>query len=450
MKTVVKLALVLAVALGAIAAYRHTHSSTTQAVSFRTTPVTRGDLLVSIQATGTVEPEKVINVGAQVSGQILSFGTDAAGKTIDYGSQIEEGMLLAKIDDALCQADVDEAKVQVQSAQASLQKSKADLDQLKAKLDQAQADWERAQKIESSRALAQTSYDNYKYAYQTAKANVAVGEAAILEAQAMLAQSKTSLWRAERNLGYCTITSPIKGVIIDRRVNIGQTVVSSMSTSSLFLLAKDLKHMQVWVAVNEADIGKIQSGQRVTFTVDAFPGETFVGSVLKVRLNATMTQNVVTYTVEITTDNSSGRLLPYLTADVQFELERHDKVLQVPAAALRWTPTADQVTPEFQDAFKNYSSQQKKPTVVWVVEGSFVKPLTIQVGLTNGISTEVSGEGLQQGMKVVTGLQTSAAGALASEESSDTGDSATTQGESTNNPFTPKLPKPPKSMRPPH
>ena len=174
---------------------------------------------------------------------------------------------------------------------------------------------------------------------------MAVGEAAILEAQAIRGPGRGGPDRAQRNLSYCTIKSPVKGVIIDRRVNIGQTVVASLNAPSLFLLAKDLTRMQVWVAVNEADIGKIHPGQPVTFTVAAFPGETFRGEVGKVRLNASMTQNVVTYTVEVITDNSNGRLLPYLTANVQFELDRRKDVLLVPSAALRWTPSADQVAP---------------------------------------------------------------------------------------------------------
>ena len=218
---------------------------------------------------------------------------------MDYGSVVEEGTVLARIDDSLYQADAAQAQAQVQSARASLLRAKADLEQMKAKLLQADRDWKRAKQIGPSEALAQASYDAYEAAYETAKANVAVGEAAILQAKAGVDHSEAALRRAQRNLGYCTIKSPVKGVIIDRRVNIGQTVVASLNAPSLFLIAKDLTRMQVWVAVNEADIGKIHPGQPVTFTVDAFPGETFQGEVGKVRLNASMTQNVVTYTVEI-------------------------------------------------------------------------------------------------------------------------------------------------------
>ena len=150
---------------------------------------------------------------------------------------------------------------------------------------------------------------------------MAVGEASISQAKASVRQSEATLQKAKRNLAYCTIKSPVNGVIIDRRVNIGQTVVSSLNAPSLFLIAKDLRRMQVWVAVNEADIGKIYPGQPVTFTISTYEGQTFKGEVGKIRLNATMTQNVVTYTVEVVTDNSSGKLFPYLTANVNFELQ---------------------------------------------------------------------------------------------------------------------------------
>lgn len=181
--------------------------------------------------------------------------------------------------------------------------------QVKAKLVQAQQDWNRAQKLGHSEALAPSAYDQYKANYEVAKANVAVTHAAVKQAKAAVAQAQASLNRAQRNLSYCTIKSPVKGVIIDRRVNIGQTVVSSLNAPSLFLIAKDLTRIQVWVSVNEADIGNIHPGLPTTFTVDAFPNQVFHGQVGKVRLNATMTQNVVTYTVVVNTDNSDGKLL---------------------------------------------------------------------------------------------------------------------------------------------
>jgi HlyD family secretion protein len=415
-----------------------------QTVAFRTAPVKRGDLLVSISATGTVEPEEVIDVGAQIAGQILSFGKDASGKTVDYGSMVDAGTVLAKIDDSLYAAEAAQAEAQVLAGRASVQRAEADLNQLRAKLQQAERDWQRARKLGPSEALAEASFDAYKSAYDTAVANVAVGQAAILQAQAGQAQSEAVLRRARRNLGYCTITSPVKGVIIDRRVNIGQTVVASLNAPSLFLIAKDLRRMQVWVAVNEADIGKIRPGQPVTFTVDAFPGETFRGEVGKVRLNASMTQNVVTYTVEVVTDNASGRLLPYLTANVQFELDRRSNVLLVPNAALRFKPTAEQVTPGFHEDLpgsgegKEKTREGRRPADgkaaaadelsgradLWLPEGNGVRPLAVRVGLSDGTLTEVAGEQLAEGRMVVTGAQ-----------------QQTSAKTDTSNPFTPTFPR---------
>jgi HlyD family secretion protein len=433
------MALAAAVLIAASAAW-YLGRSGNGGVVCQTAPITRGDLLVTISATGTVEPEEVIDVGAQVAGQILSFGRDVDGRAVDYGSKVAAGTVLATIDDAVYAAEATSAKAQVQSAQAGLERAEADLEQFKAKLNQAGRDWLRAQKIGPSQALSQASYDAYRSAFETAKANVAVGQAAILQAKAGVVQARAGLSRAERNLGYCTITSPVDGVIIDRRVNIGQTVVASLNAPSLFLIAKDLTRMQVWVAVNEADIGKIHPGQAVTFTVDAFPEATFKGSVGKVRLNAAMTQNVVTYTVEIVTGNRDGRLLPYLTANVQFELQRVPDALQVPNAALRWRPRNDQIAPRYRETGAPTASRnadKRRPSAagdgdnahgrragLWIPDDDYVRPITVHAGASLGTRTVVTGEGLVEGMAVVTGMQDRDAGA---------GD--------TRNPFAPQIPR---------
>jgi HlyD family secretion protein len=394
LKKIVPVVLLLLVGTG-VWQWRHQDG---QETLFRTAPVSRGNLLVTISATGTVEPEEVIDVGAQVAGRILVFGKDANGKTVDYGSPVEAGTVLARIDDSLYAADVDQAEAQLLSAKANLQKAQADL-------QRAEQDWKRAQKLGPSEALSQASYDTYKSNYKIAQAQLGVSKAAIRQAEANLS-------RAQRNLGYCTIKSPVKGVIIDRRVNIGQTVVASLNAPSLFLIAKDLTRIQVWVAVNEADIGRIHPDQPVQFTVDAFPGEIFHGEVGKIRLNASMTQNVVTYTVEIRTDNSNGRLLPYLTANVKFELERVNKALLVPNAALRWKPTDNrQIAPADREAFEKTDGRGQKVGkaegvgTLWLPEGPYVRPLMVQVGPSDGRRTAVSGEGVSKGMLVVTGEQ---------------------------------------------
>ena len=405
MKKTIIITLVILGLIGAAATVlQHFKPDNTRTIAFRTSQIKRGDLVVTVSSTGTVEPEEVIDVGAQVAGQIVSFGKDAHGKTVDYGSVVEEGTVLARIDESLYAAEAAGAKAEVQSAKANLQRTEADFRVMKAKLYQAERDWQRAEKLGPSEALAQSSFDAYKSAYETAKANVAVSEAAILQARASVAKAKATLQRAQHNLGYCTIKSPVKGVIIDRRVNIGQTVVASLNAPSLFLLAKDLKRMQVWVAVNEADLGKIRTGQRVTFTVDALPDESFEGEVGKIRLNASMTQNVVMYTVVVVTDNADGRLLPYLTANVRFEVDRRSDVLLVPNAALRWTPSAEQIVPE--SAHEKAMSDSADRGVIWIRQGEYVRPVNVRTGLTDGIMTEIQGEGLTEGMDVVIGLQT--------------------------------------------
>jgi HlyD family secretion protein len=371
------------------------HSGNGKTTSYSTAEVKRGDLLITISATGTVEPEEVVDVGAQVAGKIDYFGKDKDGNTIDYGSVVEEGTVLAQIDNSLYAADVALATAQLQEANA--------------KLYQAERDWTRAQKLGPSEALAESSYDAYKSTFDTAKASVAFSQA--------------TLDRAKRNLDYCTIKSPVKGVIIDRRVNIGQTVVSSLNAPSLFLIAKDLKRMQVWVSVNETDIGNIHPGQDVTFTVDAFPGEIFKGSVGKIRYNATMTQNVVTYTIEVITDNSSGKLFPYLTANVKFEASHSVNVLLVPNAALRWTPKPEEISPEFKNVTKGEKASDSAESVVWTPQGSLVRPIKVRLGPNDGSKTEVQSDELKEGLQVITGQQ--------QQQTTNTG--------TTTNPFVPQI-----------
>jgi len=393
--------------------------------AFRTAQVKLGDVVATISATGTVEPEQVVDVGAQVAGIIKAFGKDKVGKTIDYGSVVEKGTVLVQIDDSLYVAALDTAKAQLQLAEANVL-------QMKAKLLQAQHDWDRAQKLGPSDALAQTVYDQYQATYEVAKANLAAAVAAV-------AQAKANLTTAETNLVYCTIKSPVSGVIIDRRVNIGQTVVSSLSAPSLFLIATDLKRVQVWASVNEADIGSISKGQLVTFTTDAYPDHIFEGRVGKARLNATMTQNVVTYTVEVDTHNEDGKLLPYLTANVQFKIGRREGVLLVPNAALRWLPPPSIIAPEAKRASHPHEGSTNRDGgsrfgidgssqthgIVWIEQGRFVRPVYVNVGMSDGTVTEIEGDEVKEGIRVVVGERSREAAKGPSDEQ---------------NPFTPQNP----------
>jgi HlyD family secretion protein len=373
------------------------HSRDGAKLSFTTALVKRGDLAATISATGTIEPLEVVDVGAQVAGRIAVFGRDIDGKTVDYGSMVEEGALLAKIDDSVYAADLSVAKAGGLSAAAGLE-------QMKAKLDQADAEWQRAQELFKNKLVSQVDYDTDKANYEVARANVAVADSSV-------SQAKADLEKAQRNLDFCTINSPVSGVIIDRRVNIGQTVVASLNAPSLFLIARDLTKMQIWAAVNEADVGRIKPGTPVTFTVDAFSGREFQGVVGKVRLNATMTQNVVLYTVEINIDNPDKLLLPYLTANVRFILHREANALLVPNSALRWSPSSvAEIAPDARNSDlidppggTNSAPQKKSQRTLWLKSGDFVRPVAVTAGISDGASTVVAADDLQEGDEIVTG-----------------------------------------------
>ncbi|MEX0678691.1 MAG: HlyD family efflux transporter periplasmic adaptor subunit [Pirellulales bacterium] len=390
--------------------------------NLRTEVVERGDLLITISATGTVEPEEIVDVGAQVVGRIQEFGMDPRAATdpefkdkhIDYCSPVEENTVLARIDDALYLATRNQA-------QAGLDRAKADLIHLKAMYAQATAEWERAQRL---RELKLTSLSGFgrkngdasepttikgisdsdfvlaKANYEVAKANVDVGTAAVK-------QQEATLESADTNLGYTTIKSPVKGTIIARRVNMGQTVVSSLNAPSLFLIAKDLRRIEVWAAVNEADIGQLKVGMPVDFTVDAFRDDVFRGQVRQIRFDAKTTNNVVTYTVVVSTNNDDLKLLPYLSADLRFEVDHRQDVLKVPNAALRYRPRRELIVPPPSGSAESSTSpggddpSDDAHRTVWVKQGNFVYPLEVQVGVTDGTHSEIVGGGLTEQMEVV-------------------------------------------------
>jgi HlyD family secretion protein len=380
---------------------------------FRTVALRLGDLQATVNASGTLEPEEVVDVGAQIAAEILSFGPDPrdTSRHVSHGTPVEQGTVLARLDDKLYLARVNQAK-------ANVAKAKADLEQSEVKRRHADRELERGQRLLKTRNIPAQEFDTLSSDAEAAKAAVAVAEGALELARANLEEANV-------NLGYTTIRSPVKGVVVDRRVNIGQTVVASLNAPSLFLIAKDLKRMQIWASVNETDVGQIYPGQGVRFTVSAFPKESFEGKVQLIRLNASMTQSVVTYTVVVEVDNTSGKLLPYLTARLQFEQEERSGVLLVPNAALRWTPAVHHVAPAYRDEFssmlrrraaagpaKERSRADKgytPATTLWVREGTFVRPVPADPGLSDGLNTEVSGRQLSEGMEVVVGLSSSEA-----------------------------------------
>lgn len=409
-----------------------------QRTTFRTVLVERRPFLASITASGPLEPVDSIDVGAQVAGRIERFGLDPryqtavkfplvcdalhglissqglllAGlvpvKTVDYGTPVERGTILAQIDDELYRNDV-------QLAQADVEKARAELQELENKQQQTEQDWLRAKTLFLQKAIAQAEHDAARITHIGTQDRINV-------AKAVLKRAEVTLAKEEKNLDYATIRSPVKGVIVDRRINVGQTVVASLTAPSLFLIATDLRRLQVWASVNEADIGQIWVGQKVLFTVDAYANEKpFEGHVAEdqPRLNASMTSNVVTYTVVVNVENSSLKLRPYMTANVRFVLSERSSALLVPNAAMRWRPQNQQTGAEGREVLKKLLQQRRasfqepaenKERVVWIDDGSLVRPVTIKIGLSDGTSSEVLAGNLNEGDAVITGEESRAEG----------------------------------------
>jgi HlyD family secretion protein len=264
-----------------------------------------GTLIVS----GTVKPEEVVEVGAQVNGMVVAVGCDPTDPTkpLDQGSIVRKGAVLAQIDPTIYKAQVD-------YAEASLIKARSDLQQILTRCGQLKQEWLRAQSLLTRKAIADSDFD-------LADANCKVAAETVGSGRAAVQQCEASLQVAKTYLSYTVITSPIDGVILDRRVNVGQIVCATFNVPGLFLVAKDLRRTQVWASVDEADIGRIHPGLPVQFTIDAYPGEVFEGKVSRIRLNPVTTQNRTTYTVIVATDNTRG-MLPYLTAKLRFDIPK--------------------------------------------------------------------------------------------------------------------------------
>jgi HlyD family secretion protein len=403
MKKVIVL-LVVTATIGVVG-YRQWQLQGTAKTTFQFAEVHHGHLEATVGSTGTLQPREVVDVGAQVLGRIIYIGKDphTASGIVDWGSEVtgpqldsngkvlKRGTVLAQIDPSLYEA-------QRNSARASLRAAEADVMVKAATLDQATRNFGRAEKLFGTSGIAQAEYDQYKATFEASKANLELSKANVGLAEATLNSAQT-------NLDYTTISAPVSGVVVDRRVNVGQTVVASLSAPSLFLIAKDLSRMEVWATVNEVDVGKIRAGQDVRFTVDAFPGRQYNGKVvpqgkLPFRLNATMNQNVVTYTVVVSVDNKDGMLRPYLTANLTFVVADKTDALLVPNAALRWQPTADQIAPDLRESYLRLRGRKRSPTdadaasrgFVWVPgTDGHVRYIAVRTGLSDTVNSEVLG-----------------------------------------------------------
>lgn len=396
------------------------------AVQYRTSKIERGALLASVSASGAVNPVTQVSVGTQVSGQIKKL-------LVDFNSEVKAGQLIAQIDPETfeyrvrqAQADVDAVSAAVLTAQANADASRANVGRALVDLQEAQRDLERKLNLVSQKFIAQIEADKARALVNTAsealkatKAQVGVSEAQIKSAQANVKQREAALAQARIDLARTRITSPVTGIVIKRAVEQGQTVAASLQAPELFVIAQNLRDMQVDASVDESDVGRIRSGQKATFTVDAFPGQTFEGEVRQVRKAAQNVANVVTYVAVIGFANEGDRLLPGMTANVRVITESRDNVLKVPNAALRVRiateskPGADQRPKHSSSSKKDAQSgaRQAARGRIYLL-GQDGKPVVYSVGLgiSDGSNTELivakdapENAAVKEGATVITG-----------------------------------------------
>ena len=370
------------VAVAVIAYFLLSGGKKKETVSFETAKVENTNIQTSITATGTIEPVTSVTVGTQVSGIVSHL-------YVDYNSVVKKGQVIAELDRTNLISELNTAKANLASAQSS-------------------ANYELS------------NYNRYKTLYEKGLVSADEYESAHLsyvKAKEQVNTSRESVQKAQTNLGYATITSPIDGVILSKSVEEGQTVAASFNTPELFVIAQDLTDMRVIADIDEADIGGVKEGQRVTFTVDAFPDDTFEGAVTQVRQEATTESNVVTYEVVISAPNADLKLKPGLTANVTiFTLEKNN-ILAVPSKALRFVP--NEMLLQKDQTIEDTEGDHK----LWTREGNVFKAHKVEVGTTNGVMTEIV-SGISEGTEILTDFSMSG------------GDAP--QGEQAQNPFMPR------------
>ena len=331
-------------------------------VTYATATIHKGEISESVTATGTIEPVTEVEVGTQVSGIISNI-------YVDYNSLVKKGQVIAELDKTTLNSELNSARANLASA--------------KSELDYQTANYKRYKTLNEKGLVSRNDYEvaylDYRKALETYNT------------------TKESVKKAETNIGYATITSPIDGVVLSKSVEEGQTVAASFSTPELFTIAQDLTNMQVVADVDEADIGDVKEGERVSFTVDAYPDDTFEGEVKQVRQEATTTNNVVTYEVVISAPNADLKLKPGLTANVTIYTAERKGVLSVPSKALRFTPQKETV-----GKMKIVDAANAK-NKVWTIEGNSIVAHKVNIGMTDGTNTQIVG-GIAEGTKVVTGL----------------------------------------------
>ncbi len=374
---------VVAVVLVALVIWFMSGGKKEQTVEFETAKVEKQNISTSITATGTIEPVTSVTVGTQVSGIVSKL-------YVDYNSVVKKGQVIAELDKTNLISELNRAKADLTSAQSTL--------------NYETSNFNRYQTLFDKGLVSANDYESARLSYDKARQSVA--------------SSRESVQKAQTNLGYATITSPIDGVVLSKAVEEGQTVAASFNTPELFTIAQDLTDMRVIADIDEADIGGVKEGQRVTFTVDAFPEDRFEGQVTQVRQQATTSSNVVTYEVVISAPNKDLKLKPGLTANVTiYTLEKND-VLAAPAKALRFVPN--------EALLKNGQQIEdvEAKTKVWTLEGNTFKAHAVEVGTSNGMLTEIT-SGISAGTEVLVDFKI-------------TGGEMEAPGQQAQNPFMPR------------
>lgn len=404
---------VAAIGGGGFFAYSKLSGNGDKKVVYRTQDVAKGNIRSTVTATGTLSPLNTVQVGSQVSGRIQEI-------LVDFNSVVKKGQVIARIDPSITRSAVAKSRANLQSAYASVTKARATVNETKQR-------YERTKGLLAKNLVATAELESARAAYLSARAT-------LTSAYAQSAQARADLEQAKVNLGYTTIVSPIDGVVISRAVDVGQTVAASLQAPTLFTIAEDLKAMEVHTSVAESDVGKIRTEMNVEFTVDAFPNERFRGVVKQVRNSPTTVQNVVTYDAVIRVTNDELKLRPGMTANVTFILAERRDVVAIPNTALRFTPPAEIINglgEEWRFLQRRLSgdsagrrgrrpradrrrsggadakarrAQRRSRRVVWIAdETGRPSPVRVQVGITDGRNTEITGGDLVPGAKLIIG-----------------------------------------------
>lgn len=417
------LILVITAAVGVFAAFRLTRKTEAQ---YFTAKVEQGDIRQVIEATGTINPVTSVQVGSQVSGMISKL-------YVDFNSKVTKGEIIAEIDPKLFEGAVLQAQADLQNSKALQSAAEANLAKDQATLKQNKLDYERAAALVPQGVMSQQQLDQAKATYDAISAQVGSDRAAIKQAEAQIAQKTASLKVAQTNLDYTIIRAPINGTVVNRSIDIGQTVAASLQAPTLFTIALDLTKMQVYAKTDEGDVGEIRPGHTADFQVDAFPKEVFHGVVYQVRMNATTVQNVVTYDTIVNFDNPDLKLFPGMTAYVSIPVAAADNVIKIPNAGLRYKPDLppDKVqalyrkygidAPETIPALPAPEPGSKQTTtnkrvatsasgnggdveVVWkLLADKSLQPIKVRVGLTDHTYTAMTAGDLKPGDELITG-----------------------------------------------